>query len=140
MKQGLFWGVLTAAPHGVGVGQLGEAWLAEVAAVPLHVLLADAAPCQRVADGARHGAVRVTLTGWKCARNSIAEGDKGRTGGPGKVLQGGNQALTQTGFRMGEILLLVAKIVIFAAFTVVAFSVVLAVVTDAPARPSAGTV
>lgn len=139
-EAGVVWGVLTAAPHGVGVGQLGKARLAEVAAVPLHVLLADAAPCQWVADGARHGAIWVTLTGWKHGRNSIAEGREERTEGPGKGLQWGNCALTQTGFRMGEILTPVAKIVSFAALTVVAFGVVLAVVTDTPTRPSTGTV
>lgn len=56
------------------------------------------------------------------------------------MLRGGSRALTQTGFRMGEILPLVAKIVCFAALTVVAFGVVLAVVADTPARPSAGAV
>jgi len=79
-KQGLFWGVLTAAPHGVGVGQLGKPRLAEVAAVALHVLLADAAPGQRVADRARHGAVRVALAGWKRARNGTAGGGEGVRG------------------------------------------------------------
>lgn len=77
--------VLTAAPHGVGIGQLREPWLAEVAAVALHVLLADTVPCERVADGARHGAIRVALAGWKHTGNSSAEG---RTRGPGKVLGG----------------------------------------------------
>lgn len=60
-------------------------------------------------------------------------------GGLGKVLGAGNRALTLTGFRMGEILPLVTKIVGFAALTIVAFGVVLAVVADAPAHPSAGT-
>lgn len=54
-------GRLTPASLGVGVGELGEAGLAEVTAFPLHVLLADTAPCQSVADGAGHGAVRVAL-------------------------------------------------------------------------------
>lgn len=56
-------GVLTAAPSGVGTGQLGKARLAEVAAVPLHIVLADTAPCHRVTGRAGHGAIRVTLTG-----------------------------------------------------------------------------
>lgn len=78
-KQGLPRGVLTAAAHGVGMGQLGEAWLAEVAALALHVLLADAAPRERVADGARHCAIRVALAGWKHERSGMAEepGDRG---------------------------------------------------------------
>lgn len=80
VKQGMPQGVLTAAPQGVGVGQLGEPWLAEVAAVPLHILLADTAPCQRVADGAGHSAIWVALTGWKRARNGTAEGCKGWRG------------------------------------------------------------
>lgn len=88
-KQGLSQGVLTAAPHGVGVGQLGEPWLAEVAAVPLYVLLADAAPRQRVTDGARHGAVWVTLAGWKHARKGTAEGCEGQMGGSEEGATGG---------------------------------------------------
>lgn len=88
-EAGMSPGVLTAAPHGVGVGQLGKPRLAEVAAVPLHVLLADAAPRQRVTDGARHGAVRVTLAGWKRARNGTAEGCEGRTGGSREGATGG---------------------------------------------------
>lgn len=78
-KQGLPRGVLTAAAHGVGMGQLGEARLAEVAALALHVLLADAAPREWVADGARHCAIRVALAGWKHERSGMAEepGDRG---------------------------------------------------------------
>lgn len=136
VKQGMPQAVLTAAPHGVGIGQLGEPWLAEVAAVPLHILLADTAPRQWVTDGAGHGAIWVTLAGWKRARNSTVKGCKGWRGS-GEGAAAGNWALTLTGFRMGEILPLVTKIVGFAAFTVVAFGIVLAVVTDAPAHPSA---
>lgn len=71
---------------------------------------------------------------------ALPRGARGGQGGPGKVLRGASRALTQTGFGMGEISPLVAKIVCFAALTVVAFGVVLAVVTDTPARPSAGAV
>lgn len=97
----------SAAAQGVGMGQLGEAWLAEVASLSLHVFLADTVPRQRVADGAWHRAVRVTLTGL-------------------------------AGFRMGEILPLVAEIVGFAALAVVPLCVVLAVIADTPTHPTTG--
>lgn len=72
-QQGLSHSILTAAAQGVGMGQLGKAWLAEVASFSLHILLTDAVPRKRVADGAWHRAVWVTLTGWKGVRSGTAE-------------------------------------------------------------------
>lgn len=134
-QQGLSHSILTAAAQGVGMGQLGEAWLAEVASLSLHVFLADAVPRQRVADGAWHRAVRVTLTGWKGTRSGTAELPSEQ---PKGIKGGDHWALTLAGFRMGEILPLVAEIVGFAALAVVPLCVVLAVIADTPTHPTTG--
>lgn len=126
--------VLTAAPSGVGSGQLGKARLAEVAAVPLHVVLADTAPCARVTHGAGHGAIRVALAGCKRARAVPAEGAGAGQGAAGFL----GVSLTQTRLGVAQLLPRVAEIVGFAALAAAALGVVLAVVTHAPAGPAAG--
>lgn len=55
--------LLTVAALRVGVGESCEARLAQVAALPLHMLLAHALPGHWVTGSPQHCPVRVTLAG-----------------------------------------------------------------------------
>lgn len=55
--------LLTMAALGVGGGKSCKSRLAQVTALPLHVLLANALPGHLVTGNPRHCPIRVTLTG-----------------------------------------------------------------------------
>lgn len=55
--------LLTVAALWVGVGESCKSWLAQVTALPLHMLLAHALPGQWVTGSPRHCPIRITLAG-----------------------------------------------------------------------------